>query len=468
MNLQLTSFLCSSTAIVSLTAAAVSAGNLPQALFADSFESISVNPSWALEETFDGDPASPSQALLPDTMDFVVTHRTHPRDHLPVFSLFPADHDQNCAGPTPMALTGLPAPQHMVRSTHASSGRSPDQSFFVCKNHMMSAMGDIEGYSVSAFYPRQSFDFSDGGVLEFDVNINDGHPRSWWEIMIAPREQLKLGAAREWLPIDETYSRDRIVLDFSANSRRAIAVGSGGLAPEGWIVNESDWRDWRFIDPDDPALVDRRTRRTMRIELSAMAIRWGVEMGDGEFDWYEVEVPGGLPFSQGIVMFKTHAYTPTKDDNFDQYTFHWDNLRFDGPVTGRFQAFETEQLVYLQSNGNRPIGDTAQATIDLPEDTALVNPTLVGQLHGPLSGQVELSINGGSFQTVDPLEYNVGDRCLSGGWSTFTLPLNPAELVEGNNTLDWRVGPRPSCASGDLDFYWDGFSVKSLEIQSDL
>ena len=51
-------------------------------------------------------------------------------------------------------------------------------------------------------------------------------------------------------------------------------------------------------------------------------------------------MPGGLPFTRGLVLFKTHAYNPTKDGNHDVYTFHWDNIRFDGPVGGRYEVAE--------------------------------------------------------------------------------------------------------------------------------
>ena len=68
-------------------------------------------------------------------------------------------------------------------------------------------------------------------------------------------------------------------------------------------------------------------------------------------------VPGGLPFSQGLVVFKTHAYTPEKDGNVNAYTFHWDNIRFTGPVIGRYESFEANDVVYLQDNGDREIGE---------------------------------------------------------------------------------------------------------------
>jgi len=442
--------LCFSTLVIALLGAATEAVSQPQ---------------WAFIERFDGlDPTEPSQTLLPDNFDFVVTHRTHPREHDPAFPLFLADHGDDCSGPA------LPDPnQHWVATSHSTSGTEPDPSFFICREHMMSSMGEVEGYSVTSFWPRQEFDFSDGGILAFDVNINDGHPRSWWEILITPRDQMNVGAASDFLPIDETYPRERIVFEFTPESKRQIRVGTGEIAPDGWLADEDDYRSWRYIDPDDPALDDRTIRRRMGIRFDPDGrIRWTILKADGTPEHYDIEVPGGLPFTRGVVLFKTHAYTPEKDDNYDLYTYHWDNIRFTGPVVGRYEAFETSEIAYLQANGNRQIGDTETLTIDLPRVGQ--RPVLFGQVHGSMTGQVLLSVNGAPDITVHPHQYSVDEDdpadCGAGGWSSFSMELDPSQLVIGTNTFTWTVGPRPACAA---DFYWwDGFSIKSLEVQFDL
>ncbi len=423
--------------------------------------------TWAFEETFDGDPAAPSQDLLPRTFDYVATHRSHPKEHFTMdYGPFLVDHAPNCAGPNPEVS---PLPQRPISSTQDSNGSNPDPTFFLCKNHMMSSMGgDVVGYSVSSFWPRQEFDFADGGVLEFEVNINDAHGnRSWWEIMLAPRDQLKVAPGPVDSPISETYPDDRIVLDFRRNVR-TIKVGTGALAPDGWLAKDTqrgqwDFAWWRDLHPDDPALDDRRVRRTMRIELEDDRINWGIETADGSFDTWSVDVPGGLPFDRGLVLFKTHAYNPTKDGNLDTYTFHWDNIRFDGPVVGRYDVAEADDVVYLQRNGDRPIGDRETVTIDL--DTVGPDPVLFGQIHQPKQGQVLLSVNGGPDQAVTPYEYD-DDGCLSTDWKSFRLELDPAELRPGPNTFTWTVGPRPDC-SYRTDYHWDGFSVKFLQIQTE-
>ena len=421
---------------------------------------------WAFFERFNGDPLAPSQALLPQSLDYVVTHRTHPREHFTKnFTPYAADHGPDCAGPDPAASA---LPTHLVYTSQESNGDNPDESFFVCKNHMMSSMGHVEAYSVGAFWPKQEFNFSDGGTLVFDVNVNEGHrQRHWWEIMIIPRDQLKVGAGPEWAAIDETYPNDRIVLQFRELVRH-IKVGSGALPPDGWQVQERqfakwDWAYWGALYPEDPALQDRRIRRTMNIRFSDDRISWGIRTQAGSYDWFHVQVPGGLPFDQGLVVFKTHAYTPNKDGNFDTYTFHWDNIRFDGPVVGKYQTYSADDVVYLQRNGNRRIGESQTVGIQLPSTTS--NPVLFGQIHNPKNGQVLLSINGRPSIAVHPYEYDRGG-CFSSDWKSFQLPLNQAWLVPGENTFEWSIGPRPNC-TGYSETDWDGYSVKFLQVQSD-
>lgn len=426
---------------------------------------------WAFEETFDGDPAAPSQDLLPRRFEFVATHRTHPQEIFTRdFPPFLADHDEQCNGPDPSVS---PLPQHEVVTSQSSSGTRPDASFFLCKNHMMSSMGQVDAYSNSSFWPRQEFDFRNGGTLEFDVNINLGHTnRQWWEVLITPRDQMRVGPGPVESALDEVYPRDRIVFDFQQLVRR-IKVGTGEQAPNGWLANERefltyDWAYWDALHPDDPALLDRRIRRKMRIEFEDERITWGIETEDGSFDEFSVDVPGGLPFTRGLVLFKTHAYTPAQHGNADTYTFHWDNVRFSGPLVGRYRRFEASDVVYLQRNGPRPIGDAQTVTVELPQRGLAANPVLFGQIHGLLNGQALVSINDGPDIAILPDQFADG-RCTSGqwrDWTSFRLPLEREWLQPGTNTLRWTVGPRPDCAVDDG--WWDGFSVKFLQVQLDL
>lgn len=417
------------------------------------------NVTWAFEERFEYDPAAPSQALLPRNFGYAVTHRTSPANHFNQFPAYMADHAADCMGPDPARS---PLPQHSVQTSHMSNSSSADQSFFICKNHMMSSMGEVEGYSVTSFWPRQEFDFSQDGILEFDVNINGNHPRTWFEVLIVPRSELKVGAAPWWLPIDEAYPKDRIVFQYNYTQKRYIQVGTEKIDPEGITAEFSDWQSWAQAYPSDPANSDRRIRRTMRIFIRGGQITWSIEKADGSFDDLTLDLPQGLPFTQGLVVFKTHAYVPQKEGNHNNYTFHWDNIRFSGPVVGRYEAFDANDVVYLQANGDRRIGETKSIMVDLPHIGP--NPVLFGQVHSPKQGQVLLSINGSPPISVEPYDYVPG-TCSATGWKSFQLNLDEGWLVQGRNTFTWTIGPRPACAESWL---WDGFSIKNLEVNFDL
>lgn len=421
-----------------------------------------VPAGFAVFEDFSGDdPASPSQSLLPADWDFVVTHRTHPQAPFGPWEAFPADHGPDCAGPNPAVS---PLPQHQVRADHNHNSADPGTSFFVCKQHMMSSLGDVSPYSVSAFWPRQEFDFSQGGEIVFDVNI-ENRRRHWFEVQIMPADQLTVGAADDSFPIDETYPTERIVFDFFHNKRR-IHVGNGD-GPAGEVARiEEPVYTWALERPDDPANFDRRVRRTNKLSYDPARneISWAMELADGSFDTLVLALNERPSFTRGLVLFSTHSYTPGKDQNVDQFTFHWDNIGFTGPDVGRYDVYEAAEGINLERNGDRPIGDTATNTINLP--TVPADPSLFGQLHYGLRGQVLLSINGAAPIAVEPHRWSAGSGdCWTEGWSSFVLDLDPAQLRAGENTFEWTVGPRPSCADAN-PFGWDGFSIKALEVQA--
>jgi hypothetical protein len=128
-------------------------------------------------------------------------------------------------------------------------------------------------------------------------------------------------------------------------------------------------------------------------------------------------------------------------------TFHWDDIRFSGPRLPMYDVYESPMVVDLAANGSRPIGASTTQVVTLPRVGR--EPVLFGQTHGGLRGQVLLRINGRPQLEVQPHSHSAkNNTCWFGTWRSFRVPLEPALLRIGDNTLEWTVGPRPACADG--------------------
>lgn len=420
---------------------------------------------WAFEETFDGTPDGPSQELLPKTLDFDVTMRvkhhggetSDGRKESTTYEdggydLYDMDHGSDCAG-------GEPFPTHKVYASHRVNGANPGPTFYICRDHMMSSADPDEYYSVSTFYPRQEFDFADGGVIEFDTNI-DERERNWYEVMIVPREQTQIAAARSWLPVSESYPSDRIVFIYEKGNRK-LQVGTGEPAPKGAIFDgKMGWTSWSQIHPDDPALRDRRIRRTNRLEIENGAISWSIAREDGSFHTVSQDID--IPFTRGLVLFKTHSFDP---GNGAPVTWHWDNIRFDGPKLEPYEAHESKPLVINMERKYSGASSPQSVTINVPDVGE--RPVIQGQTRAGQAGQILLSVNGGPNISVKPHAMPDEKDCYFEHWRTFRVPIEPAQLRAGANELTWKVGPIPACARGTWFEGFSGYSVKGLEIQFD-
>ena len=101
-----------------------------------------------------------------DRFDYGLWHRD---DHVGVSATWTGDHDTNC---------GSPDTQRPIQRDRWQG------SFYLCRDHMMTSVGETSGYSLAWFTPKQTF--TDQKVVSWDVNVTDLGGRLWWEVMIYP------------------------------------------------------------------------------------------------------------------------------------------------------------------------------------------------------------------------------------------------------------------------------------------
>lgn len=225
------------------------------------------------------------------------------------------DHDLAC---------GSPDTQRQLSSRKTGGGYDlgawvPNPNFnldkivYMCRDHMMTSMGDVDGYSILWFSPDQSFTRDSTKTVSWSVNITDLGGRQWWEVSIVPKNG-KFLATIDWLAG---------TANIDSYDRESLIIGSG---PFGNTVNitangDNQYSGWQSTcGLDSEGCDSKRLRRPFSI----------TDNGNGtitvNYAGVHTETFQGS-FPQNFeVYFKDHNYTPDKDGMPAGHTWHWDNI----------------------------------------------------------------------------------------------------------------------------------------------
>jgi hypothetical protein len=239
-----------------------------------------------------------------DRFNFGVYHRGDalggPR--WPGATSWPGDHDLNCGPPTEGTRT--------VR-------RDTDEWIYLCRDHIMTSIGDTDGYSTGWFAPKQTF--TTQRTVSWDVNVTDLLGRQWWEVSIVPANfnsgipSCPQCSAMSWIADTAglpAYPAGSVVV---GNSQRGFQVWTDGVDRQvmpHWLI--------RYDDPEGAA--SKAIRRPFSMTDNANGT---ITVNYGGLRTFTV--PGTFP-DEFVVVFKDHNYTPDKDGIPVGYTWHWDNI----------------------------------------------------------------------------------------------------------------------------------------------
>ena len=257
---------------------------------------IPLLPADAFRESFDGQPTSP-QPWNPPNWDVTV----HSRDIETWDQLETMDamHGSDCSAP--------PA-THKVRTY--------DSAVFQCRDHMMTAI-NASGYGVVYLTPNQLADFSQGEVvIRWDMSTLRTSDRDWVDLWISPfNEQLQL-------PLD-------FEVDLSGPPRNGVLIRLDSRN----VFLAQVYRDFKEFEVEGDSqgyntflTPDAKRRDTFEVRISRTHLSVGMP-GYG-FKWIDSEIPD-LGWSEGVVQFGHHSYTPDKDCSAPcgPNTWHWDNVQ---------------------------------------------------------------------------------------------------------------------------------------------
>lgn len=271
--------------------------------------------------TFDGQPASPESFYYDPNFDVQV----HSRDASTWFKLEPihAQHGPACESP----LTGL---THVVTEY--------EDAVFNCRDHMMTAI-NASGYGMIYFTPNHMVDFSNGeAVIRVDVSTLKTSERDWWDIWITPWDKNLTLPLEDWLPDAQGEPANAVHIRLGAEMQMCANIIANHQRRETgsckwWVGYDS------FLKPDPSR------RDTFEVRISRNRLKVG--MPDYDFWWEDTSIPD-LGWTQGVVQFGHHSYTPTKDGAGHPNTWHWDNVEIS--PSRPFTIIRANQR-YVQNNG---------------------------------------------------------------------------------------------------------------------
>ncbi len=218
------------------------------------------------------------------------------------------DHDVSC---------GSPDTQRPLRlNANDSQATRIANSFYTCKDHMMTSMGDVEAYSVVAFSPKTVFDNVSG--IQVDVNLTDLGTRQWLKFGVLSTSDCPSLNMR-CMYSDVAASNLNTDLE---GPGRLIASWNGGASagyPGGLKIGN------RGVSGQFDAGSDKATRYPVSF----------VDNGNGTVTFTVAGISrttsGSFPECPCRVVFYDHNYTPDKSVEETGrlpigHTWHWDNV----------------------------------------------------------------------------------------------------------------------------------------------
>lgn len=202
-------------------------------------------------------------------------------------------------------------------STSRTINRDTNEWIYVCRNHMMTAIGDTDGYSVGWFAPKQTF--TTERTVSWDVNVTDLLGRQWWEMSIVPAD---FDAGPPDCPQCSGRNTLAAVAGLPVYPDRSVIVGNQARGFQVWTDNVD-----RQVQPhvqisryDPEGAASKAIRRTFSVTDNGNGT---ITVNYGGFRTFTV--PGSFPDEYSVV-FKDHNYTPNKDGIPAGYTWHWDSI----------------------------------------------------------------------------------------------------------------------------------------------
>ena len=273
-----------------------------------------------------------------DRFNWGVYHRD---EFLMATTQWTGDHDPSC---------GTPDTQRVIHRDN------PAESFYMCKDHLMTSIGDTAGYSIGWFTPKQTF--TGATQVSWDVNVTDLGARQWWEVAIVP---ASFNSGEPGCPQCAVQDFVMAPAELPGYPKGSVIVGNGAYGKDVNVstdgVNRNVSQNYNVCSFDPEGCASKAIRRTFSVTDNRNGT---VTVNYGGFKTFTV--PGSFPAGGFNVVFKDHNYTPTRTA-----------CQSATPGTGTPSSFADNRL----RRGARPRSSASFQAAPRPDNTT---PTVLAQM----------------------------------------------------------------------------------------
>jgi hypothetical protein len=231
------------------------------------------------------------------------------------------DHDIACGD----AMTQRPLEVTWQQDTTGANGWMPhidtniEQMVYVCRDHVMSSMGDVSAFTVLWFAPAQGL--ADANQVSFDVNLTDLGGRPWWKVGIVSDELWQ----STYATVDGVVVPGFVVSDVGSSNLNASLQGPDRMFATWSGAGSGGEHGGMKIGNHPPsgfsaANADKMTRLPVSF----------TDNGDGTVTFtvngISTTQAGSFPDCPCYVVFLDQNYNPDKDGALIGHTWHWDSI----------------------------------------------------------------------------------------------------------------------------------------------
>jgi hypothetical protein len=209
--------------------------------------------------------------------------------------------------------------------SHPVSAANDADMIYVCREHLMTTMSDVSGYSVVWFSPDQVFNDVREVCWDATVSRDVMGDRQWWEVMVLPADGPDVTAIN-WLAGTANLP--------TYGEAGAVVLGYGPDNPVHPKISVGDAEPARGPWPGHPAWGAAYSNQATRIPHCFREVDGQLEYETRQADgsMWSFRTTGTFPDGPLKVVFKDHNYTPNKAcgdywESCETYTWHWDRIK---------------------------------------------------------------------------------------------------------------------------------------------